>query len=300
MTVAPMVGPTARLANRGLMATGRAGERVAERVVPQIMERGGLPAEIMQGMSRGTVSPLDVWHGSPHRFPSTAKNPLGEFDASKIGTGEGAQMYGHGIYAAENQAVGKEYLKTEGMYKRVTGGMTNKEEFIADHLSQGRPEMNILDLYAQKYGGSFDDAMKDLINVKEMYGSGYLYKADLPDEQIAKMLDYDKTWKQQPQNVQDAINVDSLLKYYNTEDMPTSQVMYHAKQNMSPPAFAEFLRNKGIPGIKYFDEGSRAKGEGTRNFVVFPGEEKSMRILERNGETAASPFYQDPFMDTTR
>jgi hypothetical protein len=300
MTVAPVVGPAARIANRGLMATGRAGERVAERVVPQIMERGGLPAEIMQGMSRGTVSPLDVWHGSPHRFPPTAKNPLGEFDASKIGTGEGAQMYGHGIYAAENQAVGKEYLKTEGMYKRVTGGMTNKEEFIADHLSQGRPEMNILDLYAQKYGGSFDDAMKDLINVKEMYGSGYLYKADLPDEQIAKMLDYDKTWKQQPQNVQDAINVDSLLKYYNTEDMPTSQVMYHAKQNMSPPAFAEFLRNKGIPGIKYFDEGSRAKGEGTRNFVVFPGEEKSMRILERNGETAASPFYQDPFPDTAR
>jgi hypothetical protein len=38
----------------------------------------------------------------------------------------------------------------------------------------------------------------------------------------------------------------------------------------------------GIPGIKYLDEGSRANGKGTRNFVTFPGEEKNLTILERN------------------
>ena len=46
------------------------------------------------------------------------------------------------------------------------------------------------------------------------------------------------------------------------------------------------LTNLGIPGIKYLDEMSRSAGEGTRNFVVFPGEEKSMTILERNGQPA--------------
>jgi hypothetical protein len=186
-----------------------------------------LPKKLDFGFSR---SLLDVYHGSPHKFAPTERNPLGEFDASKIGTGEGAQVYGHGIYTAENPVVGKEYkLSLAGEDK------------------------------------------------------GYLYKADLPDEQISKMLDYDKTWKQQPKNVQDAINVDNLLKYYGTDDISTSQVLYHAKQNMSPVAFAEFLRSKGVPGIKYLDEGSRAEGQGTRNFVVFPGEEKSMTILERNG-----------------
>jgi hypothetical protein len=50
---------------------------------------------------------------------------------------------------------------------------------------------------------------------------------------------------------------------------------------MDPAQFAEFLRNKGIPGVKYLDEGSRAEGKGTRNFVVFPGEEKNLKILER-------------------
>ncbi len=36
---------------------------------------------------------IEVWHGSPHDFA--------QFDAGKIGTGEGAQAYGHGYFAAE-------------------------------------------------------------------------------------------------------------------------------------------------------------------------------------------------------
>jgi hypothetical protein len=361
MTVAPMVGPAAKAGTQAMMATGRAGERLAERVVPQIMERGGLPAEIMQGMSRGTVSPLDVWHGSPHRFPPTAKNPLGEFDASKIGTGEGAQVYGHGIYTAENRAVGKEYqdqLGTQMKYKgeqfydpivgRKTGTTGNVEldDYLLSYLGDtGVVRKELLSAAKDMRAANNPQALKeyqglmaDLRKVRSdvtAANTGSLYKADLPDEQIARMLDYDKTWKQQPQNVQDAINVDSLLKYYGTDDISTSQVLYHVKQNKSPEAFAEFLRSKGVPGVKYLDNFSRKDPEWiikspqggenvfnseadalkflqrnldgkliepkqTRNFVVFPGEEKSMTILERNGETAASPFYQDPFMDTTR
>ena len=50
------LSPVPSGANRAAMAVGRAGERVAERVVPQIMERGGLPAEMLQGMAQGTQS----------------------------------------------------------------------------------------------------------------------------------------------------------------------------------------------------------------------------------------------------
>ncbi len=42
----------ARMVRQALMAGGR----YADRVVPQIMERGGLPAEILQGMAQGTTS----------------------------------------------------------------------------------------------------------------------------------------------------------------------------------------------------------------------------------------------------
>ena len=50
----------------------------------------------------------------------------------------------------------------------------------------------------------------------------------------------------------------------------------------SYPAASNKMVEYGIPGIKYFDGGSRGTGKGTSNFVVFPGEEKKLKILERN------------------
>ena len=44
---------------------------------------------------------MTAYHGSPHEFE--------EFDPAFIGTGEGAQAYGHGLYFAENEDIAKEY-----------------------------------------------------------------------------------------------------------------------------------------------------------------------------------------------
>ena len=52
------VAPLPRGAGKVAMAAGRAGERVAERVVPKILERGGLPAEMVQAMGSGTQSAM--------------------------------------------------------------------------------------------------------------------------------------------------------------------------------------------------------------------------------------------------
>src|SRR5262249_41915763 len=43
----------------------------------------------------------------------------------------------------------------------------------------------------------------------------------------------------------------------------------------------EELRKAGIPGIKYLDQGSRAAGEGSRNYVVF--DDKLIDILRTYG-----------------
>lgn len=63
MAVAPLGKPAtmatleaARQARKAALAAGKAGERYAERVIPQMMEQGGLPAEILQGMSQGTTA----------------------------------------------------------------------------------------------------------------------------------------------------------------------------------------------------------------------------------------------------
>jgi len=46
--------------------------------------------------------------------------------------------------------------------------------------------------------------------------------------------------------------------------------------------------NAGIPGIKYLDQGSRASGDGTYNYVVFPGYEDKVKVLEENSTPALS------------
>jgi hypothetical protein len=61
--------------------------RVAEETIP----------EAAQAVKQG----IRAFHGSPHDFE--------RFDLSRIGSGEGAQAYGHGLYFAENPQVAQTY-----------------------------------------------------------------------------------------------------------------------------------------------------------------------------------------------
>jgi hypothetical protein len=48
-------------------------------------------------------------------------------------------------------------------------------------------------------------------------------------------------------------------------------------------AGAQALLEAGIPGIRYLDGQSRSAGQGTRNYVMFPGTEDRIRILRKYG-----------------
>ena len=55
----------------------------------------------------GTTAPgVRAYHGSPHSFD--------RFDTSRIGTGEGAQAYGHGLDFAEKEGTAQSYRDTLG------------------------------------------------------------------------------------------------------------------------------------------------------------------------------------------
>ena len=71
IAVAPTAKPVtmatleaARQARRAALAGGRAGERYAERVLPGIMERGGLPAQLAMDMTQGTRRQIFVGENS--------------------------------------------------------------------------------------------------------------------------------------------------------------------------------------------------------------------------------------------
>lgn len=53
------------------------------------------------GSIKGVRNPIRAYHGSPHDFD--------KFSMDKIGSGEGAQAYGHGLYFAENEGVARSY-----------------------------------------------------------------------------------------------------------------------------------------------------------------------------------------------
>jgi hypothetical protein len=256
---------------------------------------------------------MNVWHGSPHKFEPTELNDLGEFNAAKINTGEGAQAYSYGHYTGEARGTGEGYrdqlAKTQiepGDYAEYFASGSVRPSYGGhDKILAFDPESGIVT--AQSVVKNKNDEWvpepnsqirrhKTMPNVAELEKTlgrkpGYLYKVDLPDEHIAKMLDWDKTWDQQPKNVQDSINTKALEKFYKTKEIPTSQILYHINQGKSPAESAEHFRSLGIPGVRYLDEGSRSMGSGTSNFVVFPGNEHMMTILERNGQ-AMSPESQ--------
>ena len=63
--------PMAKPAQATAMAAGQAGERLAERVVPRVMERGGMGAEMLQGMAQGSRS---------NALPPSGRSGIGAFD----------------------------------------------------------------------------------------------------------------------------------------------------------------------------------------------------------------------------
>lgn len=54
------LSPVPSGANKAAMVAGKAGERYAEKVVPQILERGGLPAGLLQDLAQGSRSHIFI------------------------------------------------------------------------------------------------------------------------------------------------------------------------------------------------------------------------------------------------
>ena len=180
---------------------------------------------------------IRAYHGSPHQFD--------KFDISKIGTGEGAQAYGHGLYFAENEAVARGYR---------------------DALTPGNTR-------------------------------GHMYEVRL-NADPAKMLDFNKPLREQSEAVQALARTGDISKsisqtrgmmemFRRGAEQPhnpaTGQTLYRAISDYGDNAVGatEAMTRAGIPGIQYLDAGSRAVGDGTRNFVIF--DPSRIEILRRYG-----------------
>jgi len=286
------------------------------------------------GMDMVGMAPLGltVWHGSPHKFS--------KFDMSKIGTGEGAQVYGHGLYMAETPDVARQYAQTldpmaqtarssidaEGTAARVLQAVDYNKQKAIDELTR-RKNMTHVQGDAE-WAAKMDAA---IAYIKGVDKTSQLYKVDIPDEAVARFLDWDKPLSQQAPEVQKALFPiveqgryaskslhgdpmgHEIYSFLDQHQMGARFIPNLAKEasrlGVNPNMLgsldrqkyiSEYLNSQGVRGIRYLDGGSRSAGQGSSNFVLF--DDQLPRILEINGvPTGLSPWkpgeFADPFKE---
>jgi hypothetical protein len=261
------------------------------------------------------VSPLTAFHGTPHTFAAEEGAPLGRFRSEKIGTGEGAQAYGYGTYFAESPGTAGYYKEVLSEQKAGIGitkfngapqfGDPEYGDILALDIDDapektlvGKDAINYLQNYLQSfipYNNQQAKLALDWLDIakrenwsvelpgKDTKFEGSLYKVDIPDAMVDKMLDWDKPLSKQSEAAQYLGKiVQKRLGEKASPDM-TGYQLYESLVSIKggQSEASRFMRESGIPGIRYLDRSSRDVGEGTRNIVVFPGEEQNVKILSR-------------------
>ena len=245
----------------------------------------------------GAVNPVGIraFHGSPHTFD--------RFDMAKLGTGEGAQSYGHGLYFAGNEGVARSYRDKLSGSNRALSGLTKDGKLmfksaLDDYYKTLASQYGVSARQARAIDGSGGAAHDAVLRglPETAFSPGSMYEVNLrthPD----RLLDWDKPLSVQSARVRDAImgnlrdpstiaapNIRRATEKAMRGDISDvdgglAHVLVDGYKN--PQKAAETLRNAGIDGIQYLDGGSRAAGQGSSNYVMF--DDKLIELLRRYG-----------------
>jgi hypothetical protein len=297
-----------------LLATGPYGG-LAPRVAALAAGAALQPSEAEAGPSSilGKIArSIRAYHGSPYDFE--------RFDISKIGAGEGAQAYGHGLYFAENPVVAESYknaMRVTDMDWPVVGGDPNwKVPAWVARGSQSSPQR--LDEILADFRNRVKEARMDrpenvqglenIVNAldavkagkAELKKPGHMYEVNIRADP-EQFLNWDIPLSQQSPEVQSILaNPERLglkpagplgergwygytdpqgrligsAKTGGTPAQPFNpaelgQSLYKGGGTWNPEEATAILREAGIPGIRYLDQGSRGGGAGTSNYVLF-------------------------------
>lgn len=242
----------------------------------------------------GKVFFQPAYHGSPHLFE--------RFSLDKIGTGEGAQAFGWGMYFAGRKEVAEYYrnvLTEQPNILRLKGGdVAAAIEQTKKNIAGLRDRVAEAEARASTPAGrttlagwqkQLADNEAALAELESGRGFGRLFEVDIPED--AELLDWDAPLSEQPASVLEKLQ--PLLPRFTAEDDAllaelgvevtgeatganpvlemTGQQFYEGLKDRlrSDRAASEALRDAGIPGHRYLDGGSRADGDGSRNYVIY-------------------------------
>ena len=227
---------------------------------------------------------ITAYHGSPHEFD--------QFDTSKIGTGEGAQSYGHGLYFAESEPTAKYYKDTLAHRGQIDleheanqREMPMSREAMIEVRRHANGSVDPLEAAKHMHWSSIEarqypqEKLADLIDLYRKAKQGHMYEVAI-DAHPDHFLDWDKPLSEQSDHIVKSIfdarkdnpTLFNVFKPHLEKDS-TGMGFYQSLATQHPNGYqgaTDFLQRAGIPGIRYLDAGSRnAQGDPTHNYVVF-------------------------------
>jgi hypothetical protein len=293
---------------------------------------GGLLGRVPAGS--GKVLGANVYQGGPHKYgPEGAAKSL-----DHMGKGEGAQAYGWGRYDAGAEDVAAKYRKdlSNDVFVEKDGRVFDPSTLehlnlraglrkhngdinalMADPKTQNIIERNGLpDVSSGRYTPTEQQQMfsRDMAVLSDLQSrggltkaEGYLYKHDLPDEDIARYMDWDKPLSQQPESVRAALEkygVDLELDAEQTgeqlymsavyaQDRAASGGVIGRKVEGSKQAASEALRKAGIPGLQYYDGMSRQAATGRGLHITPPSETVSGKWMVKGNDPNSKGMHFD-------
>lgn len=222
---------------------------------------------------------ITAYHGSPYAFDA--------FSSERIGTGEGAQSFSHGLYFSKARAVGERYF--QDVNERASPEL-EKALKDANYLGRGSSK----EVLNARRAGLFKDVAAEVPSLapakaaeiqKGLDALGQtksLYKVAInaPERHF---IDFDKPLAEQSEYVKDALKVladkipksslfkgsvqsfqNSVVKRFLLGETvgTTDHSMGTALRMMEdvlggPEKTSKFLNEGGIPGVKYLDQLSR-------------------------------------------
>ena len=254
-----------------------------------------------------------AYHGTPHE--------VDRFSTDKIGTGEGAQAYGYGLYFADSKSVAEWYADKLGkdiainsksdlnnLLKKspnsdISEVIKKIKKYVA-HINNGifggsvnyhlKTHLQELEHYYEnkiEYGINVDfykQKKEELSNFyKNIKNTGNLYRVDLKPKEEEYLL-WDKPLSEQPKALKAFRNSlpNDMLNAFdaNVKNGVTGANAYKNWMwgTKNEAETSAKLHSLGIKGIKYFDGTSRGKGEGNYNYVIF--NDKDVDITGANGK----------------
>lgn len=239
-----------------------------------VLKRGGVTNRATRIEDDDISMSVVAYHGSPHRDIEKT----GGFSTEKIGTGEGAQTYGHGLYFADKKGVAEHYRK---MLTR--GG--NKGQLYKVELAPEEDEYLLWDKPLSEQSDKVKAALEEASTYEEMTEE---FKAWLSKEFPSFSKDFNVLSSSQRRMILDEYTHSTGKKSQAPFNLDRGSDFYEMISSAlgSYKAASEHLLSLGIRGIKHLDGSSRSKGDGDYNYVIF--DDADVKITDTFYSRAAS------------